>query len=117
MKNEPEAPLNVRTVVGGDNVTIISAEGEIDLTTSAGLERHLTEAAVGRAPIILDLTEIRYIDSSGFRTLQRAAGECTLILVVPPEAFAHRAVELAGLGQVLTICDDVAGARQRIAGG
>jgi hypothetical protein len=60
----------------------------------------------------VDLGECAYMDSSGFRTLHRAAALGRVVLVVPADAFLSRVVHLAGLGELMQICDDVAGASQ-----
>ena len=54
------------------------------------------------------------MDSSGFRILHRAAARGALTLVVPPEGLLHRVVGLAGLGEVMKICDTMASATESL---
>lgn len=73
--NEPEAPeaapepqiiLGTRTEEG---VTIVAVQGEVDLATTPQLSAALYEAAAAGSQIIVDLSAVTYMDSSGFGTL------------------------------------------------
>jgi anti-sigma B factor antagonist len=66
---------------------VVWARGEIDLVTTPPLRRELT-AAVSRTPakVIVDLTEVSFMDSSGvyvlisaLRTAQRGGGSVCLV--------------------------------------
>jgi anti-sigma B factor antagonist len=55
------------------DVLILSLSGELDVATSALLERELAAAdASDSLPVIVDLAGLRLIDSSGLETLVRA---------------------------------------------
>jgi anti-sigma B factor antagonist len=54
-------------------VLILSLSGELDLAASALLERELASAEAGRPTrVVVDLTGLEFIDSSGLRTLMQA---------------------------------------------
>ena len=48
---------------------VVDVDGDVDLATSPELRRTLFEALPAVAKLALNLTEIRYIDSSGIATL------------------------------------------------
>ena len=54
------------------------------------------------------------MDSSGFRVLHRAAELDRIVLVIPPTAFLARVVQLAGLAELMAICDDTAAALEQL---
>jgi anti-anti-sigma factor len=112
MTRDAEPALTIRTDLRDADHATVTIMGEIDLETAPEFERRLVEVAERGTPVIVDLGECAYMDSSGFRTLHRAAALGRVVLVVPPDAFLSRVVRLAGLGELMPICDDVAGARE-----
>jgi anti-anti-sigma factor len=110
MTRDAEPALTIRTDLRNADHATVTIMGEVDLETAPELERRLVEAAERGTPVIVDLGECAYMDSSGFRTLHRTAALGRVVLVVPPDAFLSRVVRLAGLGELMQICDDVAGA-------
>jgi len=112
MTRDAEPTLTIRTDLRAADRATVTIRGEVDLETAPELERRLVEVAERGLPVIVDLGECTYMDSSGFRTLHQVAALARIVLVVPPEAFLARVVGLAGMGEVITICDDLAGASE-----
>ncbi len=57
-------------VRSADNATIIDCSGEVDLYSSPGLRAALLgEMRPGAAPVLVNMTGVSYIDSSGIATL------------------------------------------------
>lgn len=113
MTTEPE-PLEIRTDLRAADHAIVAVCGEVDLETAPELERRLVEVAERGAPVIVDLTDCQYMDSSGFRALHRAAALGRLVLVIPADAFLSRVVRLAGLAELIAICDNVGDATEHL---
>ena len=90
---------------------IVALEGDVDLQSSPDARKVLLECVGKRMPVLVDLSSVGYIDSSGVASLveslqsARKAG-CSLILVSVSEG-ARRVLELARLDKVFTICDTV----------
>lgn len=83
----------------------MSVLGELDLGTHERLSEELTEAAGGKEPIVVDLTECEFIDSSGVRALLlglRAAGEGRLS-IAGPSPQVQRLLEMTGLGKAVPV--------------
>lgn len=56
-----------------DGVPTLSVGGDLDLTTSCDFKSHLQQvAAEGHATMAVDLTRVRFFDSSAARVLLRA---------------------------------------------
>src|SRR4051812_39756465 len=89
-------------------IQLIAVEGELDLSSSAEL-RHRVEAAVreGRNSVVIDLSEVTHMDSTGLASLI-AAHQLTesrrgrLALVITSES-VRRTVEVCGLDRLFTI--------------
>ncbi len=88
---------------------IVAFEGDVDLQSSPDARKVLLEAVGKGMPIMVDLSGVGYIDSSGVASLvesfqaARKAGQ-DLVLVSVSDG-ARRVLELARLDKVFTICD------------
>jgi anti-sigma B factor antagonist len=88
-------------------VLVVALEGDVDLETSPLARRVLLDAVDLRRPVLVDLSGVGYIDSSGVASLveafQRARkGDSDFGLVCVTET-ARRVLELARLDRVFRI--------------
>lgn len=106
--NDGDARIEVR-VQPDDRMALVIVEGEIDLANADRLDEALGRAAGpgARRTVVVDLSATDYIDSSGFRTLHRAATRGTVTLVVPDGSRVARAVSVAGLPTLMAIFPSV----------
>ncbi len=101
--------LTVRSARRGD-VHTIALSGELDLSNAADVERELQQAeATDARTILVDLSELRFMDSTGIRLLIAAdarsrADSCRLSLTRPPAAVA-RVLCIAGVDELLPFRD------------
>ncbi len=107
---DDERLFGVRTKALPDGVAVV-ARGEIDLSSSGDLRQALTEAEGD--PVILDLREVTFLDSSGLGVIvgqnKRAAAEGFRFAVAVAGAPAvRRILELSGLAKVLEVVEDPA---------
>ena len=90
-------------------VVVVAFEGDVDLQSSPDARKVLLETVGKGLPIMVALSQVGYIDSSGVASLvesfqaARKAGQ-DLILISVSEG-AKRVLELARLDKVFTICD------------
>lgn len=89
---------------------ILRASGEIDLDTSAFLKEQLQELINAHENVVvLDLSDVTFIDSSGLGALivaYRAAQERGIDLKVSsPRPQVLKVMQISGLDQVLDICE------------
>lgn len=102
--------------------TIASLAGEIDLSNAEHVEDTLDSgrlAAKARA-LILDLTALEYLDSSGVRVLFRLAqrlraGGRELRVVVPRDGSLRRVFAVAGLDRTISLDSSVEQALSELA--
>jgi anti-anti-sigma factor len=82
-------------------VSILRVAGEIDLSNCARAEAELHAARHGARVLVLDLREVRFIDTSGLRLIleerQRAQSDGYRFLVTSSSSAVQRLFEVAGL--------------------
>jgi anti-anti-sigma factor len=108
------------TIAADDGVVVASLSGEIDLSNAA----EITDALLGGVPnealgLVIDLSEVSYLDSAGVRMLaeldHRLGWRAQVLRVVAPDASrSRRVLEIAGLERVLSLDTSVVTARSSI---
>jgi anti-sigma B factor antagonist len=103
----PVAPEFSITTASLNGAAIVSVSGELDLTTAPRLEEALV-ACDGNQPVIVDVTALTFIDSSGVHVLfgERSSGK-PAALVVAPESHVARVFDIVCASQVLLVCHDL----------
>ena len=100
-------PLTIDLDRDGDALTV-RAKGELDIATTAPLEKALRDAFEGdAASIVLDVAELRFIDSMGLRTLLWAADHSrengSRLSIRCGSGAVHRLIELTGIERSLPL--------------
>jgi anti-sigma B factor antagonist len=99
-------------VTENDGTLVIAFEGDVDLKTSPEARKVLLETVARHLPIIVDLSGVQYIDSSGVASLieayqkARKTGQKFALAAVSDSAL--RVLNLARMDKVFTICPSVA---------
>ncbi len=98
MTPSSQLSLQLRRVA---DATVVSARGDIDLSTVAKALAALDEARAGAERLVLDLREVGFMDTSGLRLVieeqRRAAEGGYRFAVVPGPGRVQRLFEIAGL--------------------
>lgn len=94
------------TTRSGGAVTVVVLEGDLDLASLDEFSRAV-ETADPDGNLVLDLSAVRFIDSSGIHGVVRARGAraehgCDLVLVVEPGSAVERVFDMSGLSDVLS---------------
>jgi anti-anti-sigma factor len=108
------------TIAADDGVVVASLSGEIDLSNAA----EITDALLGGVPnealgLVIDLSEVSYIDSAGVRMLAELDHRLgwraqALRVVAPVKSRSRRVLEIAGLERVLSLDTNVEAARTSV---
>jgi anti-anti-sigma factor len=91
------------TVERDDAVVVGALSGEVDMSNAALLERAIAEAVPNSARgLVLDLSALSYIDSSGVRLVLSLAGSLRwrgqeLVIAAPEGSSCRRVLTLAGI--------------------
>ena len=101
-----------------DGAFVLTAVGEIDLATAPRLGDAITAAAAVRC-VVVDLTEVTFIDSSGLNVLVQgrrnlARRDIALRIVSPEDRAAYRVFELTQLNSELEIVPTLDDALRRV---
>ena len=87
-------------------LALVSVSGELDLHTAGCLQARIEEAdTVGAGTVVVDLSEISFIDSSALEVLvretKRLEGRGHSLVLVTNDPRTRRIVEVTGLNRVL----------------
>jgi len=101
--------LDVR-VDQGDGAAVLELAGELDLSTVPKLEDALFERVGAEAAVVVDLSRVVFIDSSGIGLLIRAFrslnGRGPMLTVIAPGSQIERLFKIAGIDGVLPLFAD-----------
>ena len=91
---------------------LVRATGEIDVSTVAALRRELDVAREEDATVLLDLSGVTFIDSSGLHLLLEASHTSAVsdwgFFVVRPSDVVKRLIQVSGTADRLTMVDPTA---------
>ena len=106
---------------GPDGVVVVEIEGELDLGAAPALDTHIRTARAERPrAVVLDMTEVNFVDSSALRVLLRARqgladdGVELVLAGIAPQV--RRLFELTRTDGLLPVEPTVADALGRVAG-
>ncbi|HEY4348745.1 MAG TPA: STAS domain-containing protein [Gaiellaceae bacterium] len=93
-----------------DDSLLVRLSGEIDLSNSDRLHQQLENAVDGWRSVVIDLTEITYLDSQGLRLIKQLCNKANrdqteLQFVAPPTSFARQVLEMAQMSDYTEIRD------------
>ena len=101
-----EEMLEVHTTTR-DGVPIVSAQGEIDVSTAPKLRDELSSVSADSVRVVVDLSEVTFLDSTGLGVLvaswkryNEAGGTLELVITRPQIV---KVLEVTGLSSVFTI--------------
>ena len=95
--------------VGG--CVVVSAVGEVDLATSPGFSDAVKVAVESGSRIIVDLSEVSFVDSTGLQVLVQARirvrDQNGLVALVAPAGMPRRVLEVSRLDQAFAVFDSL----------
>lgn len=101
--------LSVRIEDARDNVSIVSLAGELDLSTIPRMEEALREQMSQRPAVLIDLSELSFIDSSGIGVLVetfRSADGTPMNVLIASGSQVERVFGIAGISEALPVYSD-----------
>ena len=94
-----------------EGTVIVRFSGDVDLQSSPEARKILLECVARRMPVLVDLSRVDYIDSSGIaslvESLQTARKSGGNLFIVSASEAALKVIELARLDKVFTICNTI----------
>jgi stage II sporulation protein AA (anti-sigma F factor antagonist) len=110
----PES-LSVAVALPREGVAVLTVEGPLDLDTAQVFHRYLADQLRnGRRHVLLDMTAVPFMDSSGLNAIlrvhQEARGLPGSVHVIAPAPAVRRVLDLTGVSLTLPVSDSVADA-------
>jgi anti-anti-sigma factor len=106
-ETETSEHLTVEVERSGAQVSVVSLAGELDLSTIPGVEKKLFRELRSKRGVVIDLTHVSFIDSSGiglliqaFRTDENGA---QLHTVIAEGSQVERVFRVAGIDRALPL--------------
>ncbi|WP_455355729.1 STAS domain-containing protein [Streptomyces sp. SYSU K217416] len=105
----PEAEnLNIEVRIPDDGTAVLTVGGELDLDTATLLHTHLAnQIHHGRHHLVLDLSALDFMDSSGLNVVIKAARETRQndgnLHIAAPTPAVHRLLEITGMSAATPI--------------
>lgn len=104
-------PFSVTVTAGADRATVW-LRGELDLSGVDRARQAIEEAEASEAQLlVLDLSELDFVDSTGLEVMLRAArrarDEGRRLIVQRPSRYVRRLLAMTAIDQSLDIVDDV----------
>jgi len=83
---------------------VIELSGELDLSNVGTLRAKLEPVVAARPrPVVFDLHNLEFMDSSGIALLLQIAAKARSVRVRQPSALVRRMIEVTGLSDVLVV--------------
>jgi anti-sigma B factor antagonist len=84
---------------------VVSLAGELDMVHAPTVAETLDALADNERPLIVDLTELTFIDSSGIHAILRPRPQQGTVLLVCPPGNIHRVLSVTKIDRVLSVYD------------
>jgi anti-anti-sigma factor len=102
-----QTPIGISVDHPTDGAAVVALAGEMDVASAGVVSRRLSELVDSGADIVIDLSALEFIDSTGLGVLVRAGAHArergrTLRLRAPGENVAS-ALAVTGLDRVFTV--------------
>ena len=89
---------------------VVAVRGEVDISTVPRLNELLAEALDKSSTVVVDLTNLDFLDSSGIAALvraqERASTELAALVLRSPNRAVRRVLSISGVDQVMVIDGD-----------
>lgn len=101
-----------------EDVTLVTLGGELDIYTVASFRQDLDQVDPAATPLVIDLTDVTLLDSSGLGALvsllnRARAGQGKLGLICPHRRL-RRVFEITGLRRAFVFGDDLDSVREAL---
>jgi anti-anti-sigma factor len=116
----PQIETTVATMKAGESAYVVTVGGELDLYSTPRLTAELGAVTADAAEVVLDLTEVTFMDSTALgailasaRLLRDAGGRLSLVAA---DASTRRLLGLVGVDRVLPVYETAERALEHLVG-
>jgi len=108
MSAEPEPFSITRSTHGACEVVTLT--GELDMAHAPAVTETLDELSAAGARVVIDLTSLSFIDSSGIHAMFRPTTELSVVALVCPPGNIQRVLEVTKIDRMLPVYETLAAA-------
>jgi anti-anti-sigma factor len=83
---------------------LVRLHGDIDSSNAADVMTPLADEALGQT-LIIDLSDVQYIDSAGMAAIDTLRGATELYMIAPRSSIVRRALQIVGFDQLVPVFD------------
>jgi anti-anti-sigma factor len=118
---QPGALLEIDVSAAAGDVPVVALRGELDFGEAPTFGRVLEELlAEGEHKVVVDLSDLTFIDSSGISVLvgaaRAAAAEHGTLVVAAPRPHVQRVFDIVNLSELVAVEQSLESALQRVGG-
>lgn len=99
-------PLDLAALPHGEDV-VVTVRGEVDVVTAPQLRSFLFDAVAGARHLVLDLSDLEFIDAAGLSVLvatqRRLARRGSKVVLRSPPAITRRVLQVTGLERLFSL--------------
>jgi anti-anti-sigma factor len=122
MSEPPGALFEIEVSSADDEVKVVALRGELDFDEAPAFGRVLEELRTdGAQKVVVDLSELTFIDSSGISVLvtsaRAASAERGTLVLASPNAHVRRVFDIVKLSDLVAIEEGLDGALERLGRG
>jgi anti-anti-sigma factor len=85
-----------------DTTVVAHLSGEVDHDNARELQAALLDGA-GTQPLVLDLSNVQYLDSAGMAVVETLRRTTPVLLVVAPDSVIRHAIDIVGLHYLVPV--------------
>ena len=90
--------------------SVVEVTGELDLSTVGRWEDNVRAVGRDASAVVLDLSEVGFVDSAGVRTLFRLARDTAsrgtrLLIVAPSGGAVRRLLDILAIRSLIPVCE------------
>ncbi len=104
-------PLDVE-VRTSPSYSLVVLAGELDLSTSGSLQGALASFEKGSGPLVVDLSEVSFLDSSALRVLVQVRLRVAVLRLIVTRPNIRRVFDVSGLADVFELYETEGDAAQ-----
>ena len=91
---------------------LVSLCGEVDLSNAESLKAGIERATAGADRVVVDLSAVEFLDSSGLRLLKQlsvdaSGADVTFVVVAPPNSIARSVLDITSMSDELAVQDSL----------
>jgi anti-anti-sigma factor len=100
---DPPPAASIAVARGSEGAPVVTLAGELDIGNVEELRAAMEGLGATTGPVVVDVTSLRFMDSSGIAVLLQAVQRGTALVLRRPSPIIRKLIEASGLTGVLPV--------------